>query len=1229
VPGPDQVPCRPSTEQEPVALISQFDARARSRRHCRAWLAIVLGLAVAGPAGLVPDPALALTPPPATAEDPPRAHPLPGPGEGAAPAAEPDEREEVGPPEEATAPAGLPSIHYRHAQEHAGERIEFEPGERVTVPFRPRADDALKVDGEAPRALPAGHATGRRMLESAPGSVWADGLPRDLARPGHFLDGRDARDDLGSPVRLHAADETAAGGITLASAALDETLDRVESAARVGHGLRREVFGFLPWWELADDRNVLDWETLSTVAYFSVGCEASGALEKRSADGSATTGWAGWTSSRMTRLIEEAHRNRTRVVLTVSCFAWSSGGAATQASVLRSATNRSRLARQVAAAVRDRGADGVNLDFEPLVAGYADEFTALVRTVRRELNAIAPGYQLTFDTLGSIGNQPIAAATAPGGADAVFIMGYDYRTAGSAYAGSISPLNGPIYDLTDTVRAYTARIPPSKVILGVPYYGRAWSTATSSLHGRTLSTAKYGGSAEPTYAQAVQLVAANGRRYDSVEEAPWTAYRKKTCTAAYGCLTSWRQLYYDDAASLRLRYDLVNRANLRGAGIWALGYDDHRRELRKAISDKLGADRTAPLVGVTTLAQQQRNEGFRVGWSSYDDSPVSRHDIQVSADGGSWSTWLAGTTQTSAIFLGTHGRTYTFRARATDVHGNVSAWRSIALGRLGVPGGITVGAFATVVTDGLRMRSSPSTGAAVMHTFAGGHALYVTGGPVTAQGYTWYRVAGPIRQWGPVDRVQSGGWVAASGNGARNLVPRRPVYATRVEAGMTGLRLANGGARVLTPNGDGREDMLPITWTNRRSFDHVTLRVYRANGRLAGTDRLGRGKARAGPQSYRWDGRLGGNRVPAGTYVIQLQGDAGSATFSAPSASPVNSAQLARFGVIVGSTMPTSVVSFTSSPASATRSRTSTWTMKFGGAVSDLLRGDIVRGGSATGCRLGLPRGAGTTWQVTVSECSTGTVNLTLKAGTVMDAVSNRGPSTKATAPTLVIDRTAPRSSAPKASLRSGVALGSTGGGTTILAQLSWSARDRGGAGVASYDVARSVDGRPFGMIATGVAASSLAVSLPPGHQYRFRVRARDRAGNVGAWMAGPSLRPVLLQQTHATISYRGAWRLGTNDRYSGSTDTFSTSAGATAKMAFTGRSIAWVTTLGPDRGAVRVFLDGRHVATVDTRAPGVRFRHVAWSRTWATSGTHTLKLVVVGTAGRPRADIDALEVIR
>jgi hypothetical protein len=567
--------------------------------------------------------------------------------------------------------------------------------------------------------------------------------------------------------------------------------------------------------------------------------------------------------------------------------------------------------------------------------------------------------------------------------------------------------------------------------------------------------------------------------------------------------------------------------------------------------------------------------------------------------------------------------------RAADVHGNQSAWKSIPLGALAAPGSLTVGGFGTVVTDGLRMRASPSTAASIMTTLAAGHALQVIGGPTSAEGYAWYQVAGPVRQWGPVDAMQVGGWVAASGNGFTNVVPRRPVFATHISAGLTGLRLADGGARMLTPNGDGKQDKLAIDWTNRRSFDSLSLRVHRTDGTLAGTVALGAGKLGAGAQGYQWDGRLAGTLVPAGAYVVQLLGIDGSTTFSLPSASPVSATQIARFGVTVGPAAHTSVVSFKSTPASPTRSTSATYSLRFGGPVKWLTAGDFARTGTATGCRLGTPTGAGNAWSIRVSGCSAGTVLLSLRAGAVMDAVSNWGPATRVVAPSLVIDRTAPTASAPKASLRTGVSLASTSTGTGILASLSWTAGDTGGAGLGSYDVRRSRDGGAFAVIASGVTARSLAVSLPPGHSYRFEVRPRDRAGNVGGWRAGPTLRPSLVQQGTAAIVYGGAWRVGTSTSYSGKSDVFSAAAGARARYTFTGRGIAWVTTKGPDRGAVKVYVDGVLVATVDTRAPTLGFRAVAFARTWSASGTHTLKLVAVGTVGRPRIDLDAFEVLR
>ncbi len=268
------------------------------------------------------------------------------------------------PPVVDRAGAVRPTIQYEEAVAHADDHITFAPGGRVSLPFTPRPEDDWTVGGVSPQALPAGRLSGQTIRTALPADP-AGAPAAEPAPPAGALD---------SPI----VDPYAAVKADLA-AAVDPG------------GLRREIFGFLPYWELSDGSTTLDWEKLSTIAYFGVGAEADGNLQLRNSDGSTTVGWSGWTSAKMTEVIQTAHANNTRVVLTIQSFAWNSAGVTRQKALLGSPTARQNLARQIAAAVRDRGADGVNLDFEPIVSTYADEFTALVQAVSTELDAIAPG----------------------------------------------------------------------------------------------------------------------------------------------------------------------------------------------------------------------------------------------------------------------------------------------------------------------------------------------------------------------------------------------------------------------------------------------------------------------------------------------------------------------------------------------------------------------------------------------------------------------------------------------------------------------------------------------------------------------------------------------------------------------------------------------------------------------------------------------------------------------
>jgi spore germination protein YaaH/flagellar hook assembly protein FlgD len=489
--------------------------------------------------------------------------------------------------------AGLqPSVQFEEAEAHKNDRIDFAPGARVAVGFTPGRGDRWKVGGADPAALPAGRLDGKTIRAQGRAQAVAPSSTAEPATPAPSVD-----PSVDTPNAGRSATIAASAASWFDQEGATTVAPTIEPQAPVTpRGLRREIFGFLPYWQLNSSSLRLDYSKISTIAYFGVGADGAGNIVKKNPDGSTSVGWSGWASARMSSVITTAHANHTRVVLTVQSFGWNTSGLARQKALLGSPTNRLNLARQIAAAVRDRGADGVNLDFEPLAPGYHTQFTALVRTIRAQLNRIHAGYQLTFDTTGSIGNYPIEAATAPGGADAIFIMGYDYRNSASSPVGSVAPLDRAGYGIADTIAAYVRRVPASRLILGVPYYGRAWSTATSLLNASNTSGIKFGASTTVNYATAADYLAQYGRKYDPLEQVAWTAYRRRNCTATYGCVMSWRQLYVDDAAALNAKYDLVNRYGLRGAGIWALGYDGTRPELWQAIQLKFVTDTTPPVI---------------------------------------------------------------------------------------------------------------------------------------------------------------------------------------------------------------------------------------------------------------------------------------------------------------------------------------------------------------------------------------------------------------------------------------------------------------------------------------------------------------------------------------------------------------------------------------------------------------------------------------------------------
>jgi pimeloyl-ACP methyl ester carboxylesterase len=313
-------------------------------------------------------------------------------------------------------------------------------------------------------------------------------------------------------------------------------------------------------------------------------------------------------------------------------------------------------------------------------------------------------------------------------------------------------------------------------------------------------------------------------------------------------------------------------------------------------------------------------------------------------------------------------------------------------------------------------------------------------------------------------------------------------------------------------------------------------------------------------------------------------------------------------------------------PSSPTNSAVVDFAVTFPLPVTGLAADDLSVTGSAAGCTVGEPVATGdTAYTAAVTGCGEGTVVLALKAGSVSDAAGNPGPTADAASATVTVDRTLPSTAASLgATPRTGAALA----GTSVPLTLTWKPATDVGSGVGGYELERSTNGGTW--TAAGVyTETSTGVTAASSGTVRYRVRAVDKADNKGGWAYTATLSPRLTQQSKASVRYRGTWTVSKSSAYSGSSVKYAKVKGRSASYTFTGRSVAFVTTKAPSRGKVKVYINGVYQDTVATYRSATQYRVLAWQRTWSTSAKRTIKLVVVGTSGRPRVDLDAFVVVK
>lgn len=204
--------------------------------------------------------------------------------------------------------------------------------------------------------------------------------------------------------------------------------------------------------------------------------------------------------------------------------------------------------------VQEKGFEGVDVDFEYILAVDREPYVDFIQKVRDAVNAI--GYEV------SVALAPKTSADQPGllyegkdyaglgmAANHVLLMTYEW---GYTYGPPMAV--APLDQVRRVVEYAVSEITPEKINLGIPNYGYDWTLPFTPGFSRATAL---------SLQQAVELAIDNDAaiEFDPVAMSPHFNYNKD------GVM---HEVWFEDVRSLREKFGLITEYGLRGAVYWQL-----------------------------------------------------------------------------------------------------------------------------------------------------------------------------------------------------------------------------------------------------------------------------------------------------------------------------------------------------------------------------------------------------------------------------------------------------------------------------------------------------------------------------------------------------------------------------------------------------------------------------------------------------------------------------------
>ncbi len=332
--------------------------------------------------------------------------------------------------------------------------------------------------------------------------------------------------------------------------------------------LQKTVYGWHPYW-MGSTYSNYRWDLLTHFSYFSF------EVDPNTGYPSTTHNWLGSSA------VTAAQNNGVKADLCVTLFN-------NHSTFFSSSTARQNLIDTLISLVQARNANGVNIDFENVPSSEASAYNNFLVNLATQMHSQIPGSEVSVALFSVDWNNIFDMSLLDQYLDHFVIMGYGYHYSGSSVAGPTSPLynfGSGTRNLSRTVNYYLNEgASRSKLVLGLPYYGYEWETASDQIPENTTSSG-----ISKTYtdirdnASGNYVQANKGWHFDS--RSNYFVYKESG---------TWHQCFVDLARGLDERYDLIHRRDLGGMGIWALGYDDGYTALWNEIEEHFTDCRSVP-----------------------------------------------------------------------------------------------------------------------------------------------------------------------------------------------------------------------------------------------------------------------------------------------------------------------------------------------------------------------------------------------------------------------------------------------------------------------------------------------------------------------------------------------------------------------------------------------------------------------------------------------------------